>query len=95
MIKAIRGVVLALALGAVAAPTEVPAHGRHFHDRPIVVEPPSRRQQPYPYWYYSRPQPRFQAPPAIVAPRRHDFGAPHRSPRHHLGRPGATFEFRF
>jgi hypothetical protein len=95
MMRVIAAVALALAMGAVAAPTEVAAHGRHFHDRPIVVAPPSHRRQPYPYWYYSRPQPRFQAPPVIVAPRGRDFGAPHRFRGRHHPRPGATFEFRF
>jgi hypothetical protein len=100
MMKAVGIAALGLAAWAALAPQEASAHGRrHYDNPPIIVVPPGHRAQPYPYWYYSRPQPRH-APPVIVmpAPRRHYYERPHHRPHYgHYGRhrPGMTFHFRF
>lgn len=96
MKKAIRAAAGALALvaGAALALGDASAHGRRHHDGPpIVIVPPGHRAQPYPYWYYGRPEPRYYAPPVVVVPApRYYYERPYR--RHHR-QPGVTFHFRF
>jgi hypothetical protein len=84
---------LAIAAGLTFASQDASAHGRGRYDEPpIVVVPPGYRVQPHPYWYYGRPEPRYYAPPVILAPAPRYHERPH---RRHYSRPGVTFEFRF